>query len=277
MSKPRNINFPFEKCYLSPDNSNIKIVHLIITRFMVEFWHFEGFTKKIYRKDYAINGIRVMKKYLFPSLENQSCKKFIWILKIGDKADINYVKSLLNLNNSFESKVIYEKNIKHYIKNISKGADILITTRIDYDDRIYYDAVNDIRKAINIHKPIILHGYNRGVIYYEVNDEYYEFNRDNKKYDVLSVFVSLIVVLKKVNDSYDIFDLGDHMNIRKKILKYYKSFGINELNYEPSIFDSGEAKFVWVRQKFSGVYQYSIKKKKNLKKYKFNLNKFYGK
>ena len=88
-----------------------------------------------------------MKKYLFPSLEAQSCKNFIWILKLGDKANITFVKSLLDINNSFESKVIYEKNI---IKNITKGSDILITTRIDYDDRIYYDAVNDVRKVINL-------------------------------------------------------------------------------------------------------------------------------
>ena len=26
------------KCYISPDNLNIKIIHLIITRFMIEYW-----------------------------------------------------------------------------------------------------------------------------------------------------------------------------------------------------------------------------------------------
>ena len=107
------------------------------------------FQKKIFKEYYILNGIRVMKKYLFPSLENQSCQNFTWILMLGNKANITYVKSLLNFNNSFEKKIIYERDIKNYIRNITKDFDVLITTRIDYDDIIYFDAVNDIRKAIN--------------------------------------------------------------------------------------------------------------------------------
>ena len=82
-----------EKCYYPPDDSNLRIIHFIITRFMIEFWPLEDFSKKIYREDYILNGIRVMKKYLFPSLENQSCKQFIWVLMVGDKANITYLKS----------------------------------------------------------------------------------------------------------------------------------------------------------------------------------------
>ena len=272
------MKIPSEKCYLSPNNLNLKIIHLIITRFMIEFWPFGDFKQKIYTKDYILNGVRVMKKYLFPSLESQSCKKFIWVLKLGDKANISYVKSFLDFNNSFESKIIYEKNIKEYIRNITKASDILITTRIDYDDRIYYDAVNDVRKAINKNKPMILHGYNRGVYYNELNGKYYELSRNIKSnIDVFSIFISLIIVINKVNDVYNIFDLGTHISVRKKILKLYKTYGIKELDYEPAIFDSGEAKFVWVRQKYSGLYGFADKTEKNLTPYEFNLSKFYGK
>ena len=42
---------------------------------------------------YIKNGIRVLKKYLFPSLNAQSCKDFIWILTLGDDANMTYVKS----------------------------------------------------------------------------------------------------------------------------------------------------------------------------------------
>ena len=275
----RKINFVFDKCYLSPDESNLKIIHLIITRFMIEFWPHHNFTNKIYDEDYILNGIHMMKKYLFPSLDNQSCKKFIWILKLGNKANLTYIKSMLNFKNLFEKKIIFEKDIKHYIKNISKGYDILITSRIDYDDRIYYDAINDVRKAINIHKPMVLYGYNRGVSYYESFDTYFEIYKNNTEKGFFSIFVSLIVVIKKVNDTYNIFDLGSHMGVRKKLLESYKSFGINELNYEPAIVDTGDMKFVWVRQNYSGQFpSYSFNYfNKNYKKYKINLNKFYGK
>ena len=151
----------------------------------------------------------------------------------------------------------------------------MITTRIDYDDRIYYDAVNDVRKAININKPMALYGYNRGSYYFELDNKYYEFT--NQEYDVFSIFASLIIDLNKINDIYNIFDLGTHINIRKTILNSYKSFGIKELNYDPATFDNGEEKFVWVRQKFSGLYSFTKSIRKNLKEIKFNLTKFYGK
>lgn len=264
------------KCYISPDNLNIKIIHLIITRFMIEYWKADNFPRKIYNKDYILNGIRVMKKYLFPSLEKQSCKDFIWILMLGDNANISYVESLFNFNIPFEYRIIYKHSIKNYVKNVTKGFDVLITTRIDYDDRIYYDAINDVRKAINLYKPMLLYGYNRGVHYYEADGKYYDFYRNYTNEGVMSIFVSLIIVLNKVNDTYIVYDMGRHPIIRKTLLEKYKSFGIKELNYEPAVFDSGEAKFVWVRQNYSGLYFHSNFIKKYLKVYNFNLTKFYG-
>ena len=64
-----------------------------------------------------------MNKYLFPSLNNQRCKNFIWILIIGNEANISQVESLINLNNSnnsFESKILYERNLKDFIKDTLK-------------------------------------------------------------------------------------------------------------------------------------------------------------
>ena len=265
-----------QKCYFPPQSLNIKIIHIIITRFILEFWSPYNFKKRIYHKDYIVNGIRVMKQYLFPSLESQSCKEFIWILMLGDKANITFIQSLLDFNITFEYRIVYNSTIKNYVRNITKGFDVLISTRIDYDDRIYYDAINDVRKAINIYKPMILYGYNRGVHYYESDGKYYDFYSNYNNEGVMSVFVSLIVNMNQVNDSYIVYDIGRHPVIKKSLLEKYKSFGIKELNYEPAIFDSGAPKFVWVRQNHSGQYIYSNRIKKNLKAYNFSLTKFYG-
>lgn len=271
------MNNSYQKCYITL--ANLKIIHLIISRFLIEFFFSNEFPKKLYEKDYILNGIRVMKKYLLPSLENQSCKNFTWILMLGNKANITYIKSLINFNNSFSVKIIYQKDIKNYVRNITKGFDVLITTRIDYDDIIYYDAVNDVRKAINIHKPLLLYGYKRGIYYFESDKKYYDFYRNYKNKGCMSIFVSLIIVLNKVNDTVIVYDLIGHIKIREKLLKVYKQWGLQKLDYEPSVFDSGDPKFVWVRQKYAGSFQESQNKNKILKINinNFNLNKFYGK
>ena len=239
----------------------------------------DNFRKKIYSPAYLSNGIRVMKKYLFPSLENQSCKSFIWILLVGDKANITRVKSFFNFNLSFKYNILYQKSFKIYMKNLTKGNDILITTRIDYDDMIYYDAVNDVRKVINKNKPALLCGYNSGLIYYELNNKYYNFPINYRNKGTTSIFASLILILSKIKDSITIYDLGDHSLIRKNLFKKYKSLGIKNLNYEPANFDNGEVKFVWVRQNYSGVYNfsYNLLNKSQLKLFNFNLSNFYGK
>ena len=55
-----------------------------------------------------------MKKYLLPSLDNQSCKDFIWILMLGNEANITSIKSMANFKNSFQWYVMYKKDIKFF-------------------------------------------------------------------------------------------------------------------------------------------------------------------
>jgi len=271
------INISSEKCYLSNEYSNIKIIHLIFTRFLIVFYKLNGFPNKMYDDGYILNGIRVMKKYLFPSLENQKCKNFTWILMLGNKANITYIESIINFNNSFDYKIIYQKDIKKYVREKARGFDILITTRIDYDDEIYFDAVNDVRKTIYMNKPILLHGYNRGLYFFEFNGKYYDYYHNYNNDGVMSIFFSLIINLTKVNDTYTILDLGDHRYIRKRLLEKYKLFGIKELDYEPTIFDEGRNKFIYVRQNYSGSFNQTGTISKNLKERKLNLSIFYGK
>ena len=96
-------------------------MHLIITRFLLEIPGKIEFHKIIKTKEYILNGIRVMKKYLLKSLQNQSCKCFNWVLLIGNTANATLIKSLINLNKlSFKATILYEKEIKQYIIDKTK-------------------------------------------------------------------------------------------------------------------------------------------------------------
>ena len=124
-------NFSLSKCFFLSEKLITKIYHVILTRFLFEFNYPIFFQKVIHQKDYILNGIRVMKKYLLPSLENQSCKNFTWIIMLGNKANITQINELFNFNSSFKKKIIYQKDLKNYTRNKSKSFDILISTRID--------------------------------------------------------------------------------------------------------------------------------------------------
>ena len=168
------------------------------------------------------------------------------------------------------------KDLKNYVNKLSNGFDILITTRIDFDDIIYYDAVNDVRKAINLEKPILLHGYNRGLYYYETNKKFYEYYRKNGDKGAFSIFLSLITILNKINTTITIHDMGAHTHVRYNLLRMYKSLGIEKLNYEPSVFDSGAYKYIYIRQKYSVTYNNTknIMKQKPIQNFNFKqLNK----
>ena len=91
---------------------------------------------------------------------------------------------------------------------------------------------------------MILYGYNSGVHYYEFDNKYYEFYISYNYEGVMNIFISVITVINKVNDTYIIYDLGSHIQVKSRLLNSYKSFGIKELDYDAAIFDSDIEKFV---------------------------------
>jgi hypothetical protein len=70
---------------------------------------------------------------------------------------------------------------------------------------------------------MVLYGYNRGLIFNENLNEYYYFDFTSwSKRGVMSIFISLIIVLDRVNDVYTIYDLGIHDRVRKELFKRHK-------------------------------------------------------
>ena len=264
---------PFKKCFIPLDNENLKIIHIIITRFMLEFGDNFKYIKNM-NKEYIQNGFSVMNKYLIPSLNSQLCKDFIWVLMIGEKLNITFVKSNLNSNILFQYEILNENVFKNYTEIITRESDVFISTRIDYDDRIYYDAVNDVRKQININRPVFLYGYNSGVYYFVSSGKYYEYYQNKRNGGALALFLSLIIFTKKLNKSINIFDVGDHTKIGKMLLQNYKLYGIEKIDYEPFLFDEGSPKFIYNRHKFSHSYKYHLGLLKSLKEQEFHFKNY---
>ena len=70
----------------------------------------------------------------------------------------------------------------------------------------------------------------------------------------MNLFISLILDLKKINDTIYITDLGSHILVRNKLSEIAKFFVVKNITYEPAVFDNGDIKVVWVRQNYSVIY-----------------------
>ena len=68
---------------------------------------------------------------------------------------------MIDFNNSFDINIISDNNISAIqVKNNTKCYDAFISIRIEYNFRIYYCVVNDVRKIIDFYKSILLYVYN---------------------------------------------------------------------------------------------------------------------
>ena len=83
------------------------------------------------------------------------------------------------------------------------------------------------------------------------------------------MFISLVYYINKLNDTYNIYDIGDHSRIKSLFLNISKSFGIDDINYNPFEFENNNPKYIWIRQKYSS----SIGSSNNLKS-RFRLRDF---
>ena len=271
--KKNKIKRSIGDCYESEEFLNKKILHFVITRFLFTF-----FSKKELGERYIKNGLRVMKTYLLPSLEAQKCKDFTWILMLGDRANLTFLKPLIDFNTTFDYKIVYYKDINKFVNESTKNIDIFISSNMDYDDRIFYDAVNDVRKRINMAYPIFFFGYTSGYIYFE-NTGIYGISPYKYKNGAINIFLSSILNLHKTNGAYYIYQfnkLGSHTSVKSDFIKNknYKKFGLKKLDYNPAEFEHKEQKFVYVRQNYSISFAFT----KNVKKFinNFDLDKFYG-
>ena len=75
-----------KKCYIPIDNSNIKIVHMIMTRFLMDLHNKKEFVELVKTKEYILNGIRVMKNICFIlwkiKVVKISYQLYYWVIKL---------------------------------------------------------------------------------------------------------------------------------------------------------------------------------------------------
>lgn len=239
-----------EKNIINCDIKKKTIKHYILIRFYCNEMMPK---KKLFDKNLLDNGIDVFNNFTLKSLENQSNKNFEIILIINNEININHpsIKKLLKIKTILNLKILKNKEMKSYIYNNSKNFDYLITTRIDHDDLIYKDAVEEIQNKCNKNIPLYYNGYDK-LITMIGNDikNCYKFYPDYHGWGSMSIFQSLIVNKIKINKSYNIYDLGNHTKNKIKFINLYKE---NNLEYKEIYFNINhmEDSCIYIKHNFN--------------------------
>lgn len=129
-----------------------KVKHIIVTRLALK-WRFSE--TKLSWDDFLKESIYLMNTYTRPSLKNQSNQDFT-LLSIMDESVNDYGNVL---DNEIILKVKTEKNnaypkqnminvVNEYIGNL-EGYDSVILTRLDRDDALHIDFINNVQKYLN--------------------------------------------------------------------------------------------------------------------------------
>lgn len=196
----------------------MKVRHFVITRFLCNSKMNLG--DRVFDKDMIENGVRLLTTYLLPSLKAQSNMNFEWIILVHKNTSREYLKPLYEIDAPFPIRIVDVIDddfapMHDIVKDAADSCDWLITSRIDYDDMIYTNAVRDIQDSvIRQNRPMYIYTW-KNVTWHDTSTETYEdrINPFAKNGGGMSVMVTLVQNMKKCKKAYDIYMMGNHTRL----------------------------------------------------------------
>jgi uncharacterized protein (UPF0297 family) len=133
--------------------------HYLITRFNLraEYWDVTKNNEQLLTDEWMDNRMWLFENFCFPSVAGQTNQNFEWILyfdtntkEVYKNRIISLVANHSNINVFFvDAMPAFEPELLKYIAHGTKGIPYLITTRIDNDDSIHVDFINEVQKQFD--------------------------------------------------------------------------------------------------------------------------------
>ena len=131
--------------------------HFLITRFNLKSaeWKVSRSGKQVLTDDWLKYRFYLFEKFTLPSVLNQSCTNFRWLIYFDiDTPDI-YLKRAIVLNEHPSISVFFIRGMNVFLKEIISSIEqlkdpsklFLITTRLDNDDLIHRDFIKKIQES----------------------------------------------------------------------------------------------------------------------------------
>lgn len=132
--------------------------HFLITRFNLYSsepnWHADKHAQATLTANWLEHRINIFIKYCLPSVVNQVNQNFKWLLLFSTQTPVYYLSLLqreIQQYNNYEILLIKEEvnftpEVANYILINKSEAGYCMTTRLDNDDLLHKDTINDIQK-----------------------------------------------------------------------------------------------------------------------------------
>lgn len=140
-------------------------MHFILTRFNIRLWTRDKQNHKTYTESWLNERFGLFEKFCLPSVRNQSCGNFLWIVLFDEKTPESYLRRIERYKEECRQFIpcmvsaeearffvrIFQREIR---KRMPDSAERLITTYLDNDDALRYDyiaKVQQIAKTVSDH------------------------------------------------------------------------------------------------------------------------------
>lgn len=229
-------------------------IHLIITRFMCDNFIKEDSSENIFSPEWKEMSFNMASRHIIPTLENQTNKNFKLIFLVANNLSNYDLERIKHLSNEIEIMPVHLFMFDSFIKN--HNSDYLITSRLDYDDHVYKNCVEDIQNIVKSKSNSMLWGLGEGVSIIDgEKDAYLMYNYPWLYNEGLPApMATLILKREEVKTYFDIYKLGYHTEVSRNFditQSYYFNNTIFDINDIHNRKKKDEIDYIWIRHKYS--------------------------
>lgn len=223
--------------------------HFIITRFLSNaFGRTQDEMLSFLNEETLHNGFLMLKNHFIRTLQNQTNRNFEIITLIYDELPLQDVSFLNEFDCGNKIHVLHTKDLNDYIYGFYDN-DLLITTRLDYDDFIHKDCVRDVQNSAIDTKYLKIYGLNNGC---SMDDDevcyYHHPGYVGCEHGFFSCFETLIVNTRNYKEPINIYTLGDHTFVCENLVNNLERFGLEDKSQVQIEMDADKkTKYIWYR------------------------------
>ncbi len=156
-------------------DNQTELQHFILTRFNICLWNQDKEGRKVRSLKWLGHRFSLFERYCLPSVKNQTCQDFEWIVLADSMTPGDYKKKLMGYQNECpQMTVVYvEPENGRFFAEIFRQeivkrlrAERVLTTYLDNDDALNIRFVEDLqRRAVSVNNGVFIN-YSDGYQYY---------------------------------------------------------------------------------------------------------------